>query len=346
MKVLVTGNNGYIGSVLTNILVEKGYVVTGLDINYFESCKLEPTDQSFKQIAKDIRNVELGDVKGYDAIIHLAGLSNDPLGEFSPTYTEEINYHAAVNIAKLGKSVGVKRFIYASSQSMYGISDNENELDEYNSDKNPITAYARTKWEAELELMKINTDDFIVVCFRPSTVFGVSPRMRCDIVYNNLVACAYTTGKIEILSDGSPWRPVVHVKDVCRAFISGLEAPKVLVGGKAFNVGIPNGNFTVKNLAEAAQRSVPGSELRFLNEHTDPRTYRVSFKRILTELKDWYKPKWDLDTGGQELVEFFDRVNFSEKNFRGKMCNRLNQLKHLQDRKMIDEQLKLIKDEI
>ena len=143
--------------------------------------------------------------------------------------------------------------------------------------------------------MKINTDDFIVVCFRPSTVFGVSPRMRCDIVYNNLVACAYTTGKIEILSDGSPWRPVVHVKDVCRAFISGLEAPEVLVGGKAFNVGIPNGNFTVKNLAEAAQRSVPGSELRFLNEHTDPRTYRVSFKRIFEELGEWFNPDWDLD---------------------------------------------------
>ena len=308
MNVLVTGNNGYVGTILTETLLEKGYNVTGLDVNYFESCVLGDIDYKSKQIIKDIRTVKSEDIDGFDAIIHLAGLSNDPLGELNADLTEEINFHGTLKLARLAKMVGVKRFVYASSQSMYGISDVENELDEYNSEKNPVTAYARTKWEAELELNKMQSDDFIVTSFRPSTVFGASPRLRCDIVFNNLVACAYTTGKIEILSDGSPWRPVVHIRDVCKAFIAGLEAPSDLVSGESFNVGIQNGNFTVRELAEAAQRSVPGSKLIFLNRHTDPRTYRVSFKHIMSKLKDYYKPEWDLDNGGKELVSFFDKL--------------------------------------
>ena len=340
MKVLVTGNNGYVGTVLTDILLQKGYSVTGLDVNYFEPCTLEPVRQDFNQVVKDIREVESKDVSGFDAIVHLAGLSNDPLGELNPGLTEDINYHGTVNIARLAKKAGVQRFVYASSQSMYGISDTENELDEDDSEKNPVTAYARTKWEAELELKKMHSNDFFVTCFRPSTVFGASPRFRSDIVYNNLVACAYTTGKIEILSDGSPWRPVVHVKDVCQAFIAGLLAPPELVGGKAFNVGISNGNFTVRDLAEAAQRLVPGCDLVFLNEHTDPRTYRVSFKRILSELKDHYKPEYDLDKGGKELVDYFDTIGFVEKDFRGAKCNRLKQLEHLQQNGKLNDQLK------
>ena len=247
--------------------------------------------------------------------IHLAGLSNDPLGELDPSLTQAINFEATVRLGELARNSGVRRFVYASSQSMYGISDTDQALDEDLSEKIPLTAYAKTKWEAELELKMMHNNDFAVACFRPSTVFGVSPRLRCDIVYNNLVACAYTTGKIEIMSDGSPWRPVVHVKDVCQAFIAGLEAPAELVGGKAFNVGILDGNFTVRDLALAAQQSVPGSDLVFLNKHTDPRTYRVSFKRILSELKDYYQPEYDLDNGGKELVSYFDKVNFTEDNF-------------------------------
>jgi len=346
MKILVTGNNGYVGTILTELLHQKGYSVTGLDVNYFESCKLEPINQDFKQTIKDIRAVKSSDVRGFDAVIHLAGLSNDPLGELNSGLTEAINYQGTVNLARLAKKAGVKRFVYASSQSMYGVSDTERELDEDDSEKNPVTAYARTKWEAELELRKMHSDNFVVTCFRPSTVFGASPRLRCDIVYNNLVACAYTTGKIEILSDGSPWRPVVHVRDVSQAFMTGLEAPQELVGGKAFNVGIPDGNFTVRDLAEAAKRSVPGCELVFLNEHSDPRTYRVSFKRILSELKDYYQPEYDLDKGGVELVDYFDKVKFSEDDFRGKTCNRLAQLKYLQENQIIDNQLRSKANEI
>jgi len=340
MHILVTGNNGYIGTVITKVLVQKGYSVTGLDINYFLSCTLEPDHRDFRQIAKDIREVDKNDLADIDAVIHLAGLSNDPLGELDPRLTKEINFNGTLNLAKLAKESGVSRFVYASSQSMYGISDTENELDEDDSKKNPVTAYARTKWEAELDLKMMHNDDFVVACFRPSTVFGASPRLRCDVVYNNLVACAYTTGKIEILSDGSPWRPVVHVQDVCKAFIAGIEAPSELVGGKAFNVGIPKGNFTVRDLAEAAQKTVPGSKLVFLNEHTDARTYRVSFKRILSELKDYYQPEWDIYKGGEELVEFFKKTNFSVDDFRGSNCNRLKQLESLRRKNMLNGDLK------
>jgi len=342
MKILVTGNTGYIGPVLIEALLKKGHAVTGLDVNYFASCLLTPVTQEVTQIIKDIRDISIDDVDGFDAIVHLAGLSNDPLGELAPNLTTEINYESTMRLAKFAKQAGVSRFIYASSQSMYGVSNTENELDEDDSEKNPVTAYAKTKWKAEQELIEMHSNDFIVSCFRPSTVFGASPRLRCDIVFNNLVACAYTTGKIEILSDGTPCRPVVHISDVCQAFIAGLEAPNKLIGGKAFNVGIKDGNYTIRDLAEAAQQAVPGSELIFLNKHTDPRTYRVSFKRILNELKDYYQPDWDLNKGGKELVDFFDKVKFTEDDFRGKTCNRIKQLEYLSTTSKLNEKLKWI----
>ena len=317
MNILVTGNLGYIGSILTPLLQTRGYQVVGFDSGFFVDCLLSPVRENFKQITKDIRDVEAADLKNIDAVIHLAGLSNDPLGELVPGLTKEINFGGAMRLASLSKEAGVRRFIYASSQSMYGVSNTDKELDEDLSKKNPVTAYAKTKWDAELQLNKLQSDSFLVCSFRPSTVFGVSPRLRCDIVFNNLVACAYTTNNIEIKSDGTPWRPVVHIQDVCAAFIAGLDAPKELVAGRAFNVGIPNGNFTVRQLAEAAQRAVPGSKLVFTGEHdNNSRTYRVSFTRILTELKDYFSPSWDLDRGAAELVNHFQDIGFTEKEFR------------------------------
>ena len=339
MKILLTGNNGYIGSVLSSELLKKNYEVIGLDINFFFDCKLTEEKKTIKQIIKDIRNISETDLDGIDCVIHLAGLANDPLGELNPKLTEDINLNSTVRLAELSKKKGVKRFIYASSQSMYGISDNTEELEEENSKKNPVTAYAKTKWEAEKKIKTFNDENFSVVMFRPSTVFGASPRLRCDIVYNNLVACAYTTGKIEILSDGSPWRPVIHVKDLCNALISGIEAPKELISGQSFNVGISNGNYTVKDLAESAQRVVPGSQLVFLNEHTDPRTYKVSFKKILSVLKNYFKPEWTLDKGGYELVHFFENIKFSENEFRNEKVNRLKKLEKLILEKKINSKL-------
>ena len=330
MKILVTGDRGYIGSVLTKMLLDKSHEVVGYDTDYYAGAELYKRDHAYRQIVKDIRDIAAEDVRGLDAVIHLAGLSNDPLGALAPRLTEEINYEGTIKLARLARQAGVSRFIYSSSQSMYGISNTRDELDEDDSEKNAITAYAKTKWKAELKLRELGDDEFTVVSFRPSTVFGASPRLRCDIVFNNLVGCAYTTGKIEIKSDGTPWRPVVHVRDSSSAFIAGLEAPRELVANQSFNVGIPNGNFTVRDLAEAAQRAVPESKLTFTGEHgPDARTYRVSFRKILTVLKDYFKPEWDLDRGGKELVETFRRINFTEEQFRGRMTNRLMQLEFL-----------------
>jgi nucleoside-diphosphate-sugar epimerase len=343
MKVLVTGNQGYIGSVLVDMLLAKKYEVVGYDIGYYADCLLYPYEPKIKQIIKDIRDINEEDMKGVDAVIHLAALSNDPLGELAPGLTEEINFGGTIRAAQAAKKAGVKRFIYSSSQSMYGISKLDEELQEDDSEKHPLTAYARTKWEAECQLARIADKGFHVISFRPSTVFGASPRLRCDIVYNNLVGCAFTTGKIEIKSDGTPWRPVVHIRDVSSAFIAGLEAPLELVSGQAFNVGIPNGNFTVRDLAQAAQRSVAGSVLVFTGEHgNDSRTYRVSFKKILTVLKDYFKPEWDLDRGGKELVDLFKKTAFTEDHFRGPACIRLKKIKLLQKTNKVDGALHVI----
>ena len=340
MKILITGNNGYIGTVLTEILYNQGFDVVGLDNNYFEQCNLTKVNNLSNQIIKDIRDVSIKDVKNIDGIIHLASLSNDPLGELVPKVTEDINYKSTIKLASLAKKTGVKRFVNVSSQSMYGISNTDKELDEEQSEKNPLTTYAATKWKSEIELNQMSDDNFVVTSFRPSTVFGVSPRLRCDIVFNYFVACAYTTGKIEILSDGTPRRPVVHIKDVCQAIIAGIKAPKKLVNKKSFNVGIKDGNFTVKELAEIAQKFVPGSQLFFLNKHTDARTYKVSFSRIFSQLGDFYKPQWNLDMGAKELIDYFKKVKFTEDDFRGRKCNRLKQLQYLISKNFISNELK------
>lgn len=341
MRVLVTGHRGYIGSVLVSLLARRGHEVIGFDAGYYRGCELYPFDLGMREINKDLRDVAREDMEGIEGIIHLAALSNDPLGELDPRLTEEINFSATVRLAELARGAGVKRFVFASSQSMYGVSGEERELDEDTSEKHPLTAYARTKWEAEKELKRMGGDNFTVVFLRPATVFGASPMLRTDIVFNNLVASAYTTGRIEIKSDGTPWRPVVHVADVSQAFIAGLEAPAELVNGEAFNVGIPNGNFTVRELAQAAQIAVPGSELVFTGEHgSDARTYRVSFNKILSVLKDYYRPEWDLDRGAAELIDIFKKNGFSRDQFRGRATNRLAQIKHLRGKKRIDDHLR------
>jgi nucleoside-diphosphate-sugar epimerase len=344
MKILVTGDKGYIGTILVQFLIKKGYSVYGYDIGYYEDCLLYNIPNNYHSIFKDIRDIEKSDIDRFDVVIHLAGLSNDPVGEFNKKLTEEINLEATLRLANISKMNGVKRFIYASSQSMYGISNDDGELDEYNSNKNPITTYAKTKWDAECYLNKLNSPNFNVISFRPSTVFGWSPRLRCDIVYNNFIACAFTEGKIEIKSDGTPWRPAVSIDDVCAAFLCGIVAPENLVSGKAFNVGVPNGNYSVRELAEAAGKILPLSKILFTGEHgNDARTYKVSFNKILSELKDYYKFSGDLIIEGNKMVEKFKEINFTSKHFRGSLCNRLPKLHELISNGIIDSDLRRIK---
>tara|TARA_B100000959_G_scaffold281978_1_gene347369 strand:- start:188 stop:1219 length:1032 start_codon:yes stop_codon:yes gene_type:complete len=326
-NILLTGNLGYIGTVLTEILI-KDYNIIGLDSGLYEEDILKDEVKPTKQIKKDIRFIEDKDLNGIDYVIHLAALSNDPLGEFDPNLTKQINYMAAKKLIDLSKKNKIERFVYISSQSMYGISKETLELDEDNSEKNPATEYAKTKWETEKYLFSITSEDFISVALRPSTVFGASPRLRCDIVFNNLLACAYTTNKIEIKSDGTPWRPVIHVRDVCSAIIACLNAPKKLINKKSFNIGIKNGNYQVKDIAKVVEKKIPNCKIIFTGEHlVDPRSYKVSFKRILNDLKDFYKPEWNLDSGADELIKFFDEINFKESDFRGSKTNRISSLK-------------------
>ena len=340
MRILVTGNQGYIGSVLVPMLKKKGYEVFGLDTGYFKSCSLARVEEPDYQFNVDIRSVEKRHVEGVDAIIHLAGLSNDPLGELNSGLTENINLFGTVRLAEIAKKSEVRRFVFASSQSIYGVSDVSREMDEYDSEKAPVTAYAVSKWLAENELYKMTDGSFQTVFFRPSTVFGASPRLRSDIVFNNFLACAFTTNRIEIKSDGTPWRPIIHVKDVISAFIAGVEAPAELISARAFNVGIQNGNFTVRDIAEAAGRILPDSEIVFTAEHgNDARTYRVSFNRIFDELGDFYHPKYNLHSGGQELVDFLTECKFTSEAFNGQMTNRLRQINYLVKSGVLSESL-------
>lgn len=338
-KVLVTGDKGYIGSVLTERLHLLGYEVYGIDTCYYEENLIAPAFNSYQSVRKDIRSINDADLKNIDAIIHLAALSNDPLGDFSPVLTDSINRDASVNLAMMAKKAGVKRFIYSSSQSMYGIADGTDELKEDGS-KSPLTAYARTKWEAEQSLMALANENFTVVAFRPSTVFGFSPRLRTDVVFNNLLGCGYTTGKIEIKSDGSPWRPVIHIHDVGSAFIAGLIAPAELIQQQAFNVGIKGVNYRVKDMADCAGKLVPDCEVIYTGEHgSDARTYKVCFDKINLQLGDYYNPTWDLFSGGQDMLDKFTKYGFSEEQFYGRATNRLLQLKYLSGSNRINEQL-------
>lgn len=340
--VMVTGNLGYIGNVMVPFLIDKGYDVVGYDAGYYEECYLVPTKQNVKkQIIKDIRDCSEEDFDGVDFVIHLAGLSNDPLGDFDEKLTYEINHKGTMKLARCAKEAGVKRFAYASSQSVYGISDTSKESDE-DSIKNPITAYAKTKWICEGELHDLCDENFIVTILRPATAYGVSPNLRCDIVFNGFVGYAYTNKLIEIKSDGTPVRPMSHVKDISAAFTAVLEAPEELVKDQVFNIGTNDNNYTVRDLASMAQKCVPGCELTFTGEHTDPRSYRVSSQKILTILKDYYKPQWNIEKAGKELMAFYESVNFDKATFDSWKVNRLKCLKKRISDGTMDENLRVI----
>lgn len=339
--ILVTGNLGYIGSVMVPMLVEKGYDVVGYDAGYYENCYLVEQNQGLKkQIKKDLRDCTVEDFQGVDFIIHLAGLSNDPIGDFDESLTYDINHKATMLMAECAKKAGVKRFAYASSQSVYGISDVSKMADE-EGEKNPITAYAKTKWKCECDLKALCSDDFIITYLRPATAYGASPNLRCDIVFNAFIAYAFTTQNIEIKSDGTPWRPMSHIRDISAAFLAVLEAPAELVKNEAFNVGTNHNNYTVKDLAEVAQKAVEGCQLTFTGEHTDPRSYRVASDKILTVLKDYYKPQWDIQKGGEELFSYYQEVGMTEALFQSEKCTRLKCLKQRIEEGTMDENLRV-----
>ncbi|MFH0771911.1 MAG: NAD(P)-dependent oxidoreductase [Candidatus Omnitrophota bacterium] len=329
--VLLTGNTGYIGTVMTKLLKEQSYYVRGLDSDWFKDNYffVVPEDsRPDKQIIKDIRNIAREDLDGVEAVIHLAALSNDPLGELNPGLTDEINHASAVQIAKLCKENGTKRFIFASSCSIYGKSGGEAPINE-GSALNPITAYAKAKVDAEASLAALADNNFHPVFMRNATVYGLSPKLRLDLVVNNLLAWAYLTGEITIMSDGTPWRPILHIEDFCGAFIAALEAPPEKVCCQAFNVGQNEENYQVKDIAAAIREFLPEAKIKILNQTgPDERTYKVDFSKIKNTL-DNFKPRWNLRKGIAELLEAYKKHNLTSDDFNSGKYFRLKSLKSL-----------------
>ncbi len=334
MRVFVTGTDGYIGSVLAPLLVARGHEVTGLDTNYFSEAELEPwAEPGFTRIARDVRRIMPADVEGFDAVIHLAGLSNDALGMLSRQVTYRINHYGTMRLAGLAKAAGVTRFLYSSSCSLYGRSGDAMVTED--SPLDPKTDYAVCKMLDELELADLADDRFSPTFLRNATAYGASPRMRFDLVVNNLSGLAFTQNRIAMTSDGTPWRPIVHVMDISAAFIAALEAPREKVHNKAFNIGRTDENFRVREIAEAVADVFPDCALSFGDTDPDQRSYRVSFDRAAQELPA-FSCSWDLRRGIRQLRELYQRVELDPDRFQFRPYTRLQQLKHLIGRGAID----------
>jgi nucleoside-diphosphate-sugar epimerase len=339
MKIFLTGNLGYVGTVLHQRLENNNHDVTGCDINYFPKNWNDDSSNIDKSLRKDIRDITKEDLIGFDAVCHLAGLSNDPMGEINQSLTNEINFLETVRIAKLSKEAGIQRFIFSSSCSTYGL--NEDIVNE-NSEVVPQTAYAKSKVDSEIELLKLKDSTFAPIILRNATVYGISPNLRLDLVINNLVGSAVSTGKIKLLSDGTAWRPLLHVEDMADAFIKCIEAPIEQVTGETFNVGSNDDNVTVLQIAEKILKIIPNSEIEIAkNSNKDNRSYKVNFDKIYQKLG--FKTKWNLDDGIKYIYEEMKNKNFSIDDFTNKKFFRLKYLIWLMEEKKINEKLELIK---
>lgn len=341
MRVLITGTEGYIGARMAPILMAHGHDVTGLDTGFYrDGCLyLDPLGMPAapRTILRDLRTVVPEDFAGYDAVVHLAELSNDPLGENRPEITFRINHEGSVRIATAARAAGVKRFVYASSCSVYGVGTGGDFLDE-TSPTNPQTAYAHCKVNVERDVATLANDRFCVTFLRNATAYGPSPRMRFDIVLNDLCALAWTRKKIAMTSDGSPWRPIVHIEDIIEAVRCTLEAPVEAVNGQVFNVGGTPENYRIREIAAIVAKAFPGCEVTAGPPSPDNRSYRVSFDKIATKLPG-FRARWTAQRGAEELHALFERIEFSQDVHEFRAFTRLKQLKHLQRTGQIDEDL-------
>jgi nucleoside-diphosphate-sugar epimerase len=335
MKVLVTGTEGYLGCLLAPILLQKGYEVIGVDTGFYKAGWLyNGTALTAKTLNKDIRHIEAADLQGVDAVVHMAELSNDPLGKLAPNITYDINHKGSVRLAELAKAAGVRRFIYMSSCSVYGVTSEDFVTEE--SLVNPQTAYAKCKTLVEQDLKPMADDGFSPTFMRNATAYGASPRMRFDIVLNNLSGLAWTTKEIRMTSDGTPWRPLVHALDICKAIACVLEAPRDMVHNQVFNVGNTNHNYQVRQIAEIVAETFPDCQLSFGQPDKDNRSYRVSFEKISTTLPG-FKCDWDAERGAKQLLSVFQQIDMTDEFFNSRGFTRLKQLEYLIRTQQIDQ---------
>ena len=327
MRVLVTGHKGYIGTVMTPMLLRAGHSVMGLDSDLFRECTFSDGIRDVPEIRVDLRDVQTRHLDGFDAVLHLAALSNDPLGDLNPEITYDINHAASVRLARLAKQAGVPRFLYSSSCSSYGKAGDD--LVDETAELRPITPYAISKVRVEQDVARLADDHFSPTFLRNATAYGVSPRLRFDLVLNNLTAWAYAKGRVHIKSDGTPWRPIVHIEDIARAFLAVLDAPRHIVHNQALNVGQTGENYRIRELAEIVQDVVPGARIEYATDGgPDPRSYRVDFAKIHRVLSQ-FKPEWTARRGAEELYAAYRVGGLVIEDCEGPRFKRIDHLKQL-----------------
>ncbi len=327
MRILVTGHNGYIGTVMVPTLLAEGHEVVGLDTDLYQECTFGDGLPSVPSVEKDIRDVSPRDLDGFDAVVHLAGLSNDPLGDLDPDLTYDINHAASIRLARAARDARVSRFVFASSCSNYGAAGDDFVTEE--STLNPVTPYGISKVRVEQDVSHMADDNFSPTFLRCATAYGVSPRLRFDLVLNNLVAWAFTCGRVYLKSDGTPWRPIVHTEDISKAFLAVLRAPREVVHNQAFNVGRTDQNYRIREIAEIVQETVPGCRVEFaLDAGPDKRCYRADFGKIARMLPN-FRPQWDARRGAQQLYEAYQRIGLRLEDFEGQKFKRIDHIKHL-----------------
>lgn len=340
MRVLVTGHDGYIGAVMVPMLRDAGHQVVGLDTYLFEGCVFGATGTlDVPSLRRDVREVQAVDLEGFDAILHLAALSNDPVGDLNPNCTYDINHRASVRLARLAKQVGVPRFLFSSSCSLYGVSDGVTMLKE-NAAFNPVTPYGASKIRVEEEVTLLADDHFSPTFLRNATAYGLSPKLRADLVVNNLVGLAYTTGEVLISSDGTPWRPLVHIEDISRAFLAVLHAPRERVHNEAFNVGKTEENYQIRDVAQMVEDIVPGAKVKYAEGGgPDPRCYRVDCGKIARTLPE-FMPQWTVRRGIEQLYQAYRENALTVDEFLGTKYLRIKHIKNLLSDGQLDAELR------